>query len=135
MIVKTFVLRDSAVFGRFLQWIGTNWEGQAAIDKPMVVQVFPWDAPVSPAQRGFYHGAVLKQIEAGAWVNGKQFPAKVWHEHFKAMVLGRNEKTGRPISSESLGMAGYAEFTEKVMQHAADTLGVEFDFVLPKEPS
>ncbi len=37
--------------------------------------------------------ALLREVAATVWINGKQFSDEVWHEHFKRQFIGREEIT------------------------------------------
>lgn len=89
-------------------------------------------------QRRYYHGCVLKIISQQAEVNGQKFDLKTWKEHFRAEYLGykvrtvKNPMTGKKVrrrervSTEDLGIKGYAHLIERVTAFAVTTLGVEF---------
>lgn len=89
-------------------------------------------------QRRYLHGYVLKTIAQQARPGGQQFDPKVWKEHFRSEFLGfkvvttvnplTRKKTRRRVrvSTEDLGVKGYAEYIERVTAYAATELGVEF---------
>ena len=90
------------------------------------------------AQRAYYHGVILKQIAEQAKPNGEKFPLKVWKEWFRKEYLGFktvtfvNPMTGKKsrrrvrISTEDLGVKGYANLIERVTAFACNELGVQF---------
>jgi hypothetical protein len=100
---------------------------------------------ITEKQRAYYHAVVLTEIAAFARPNGVQFPFKVWKEHFRKEYLGHkvvtavNPMTGRKsrrrvrISTEDLGIAGYAELIDRVIAFAATDLGVQVSEPLPPE--
>jgi hypothetical protein len=104
-----------------------------------------YEDDITEKQRGYYHAVVLTEIAAFARPNGVQFPMKVWKEHFRKTFLGHkvvsavNPMTGRKsrrrvrISTEDLGIAGYAELIDKVIAFAATDLGVQVSEPLPPE--
>lgn len=100
---------------------------------------------ITDKQRAYYHAVVLTEIAAFARPNGQQFPMVVWKEHFRSMFLGFkvrtaiNPMTGRKsrrrvrVSTEDLGIAGYANLIDRVIAFAATDLGVEVSEPLPPE--
>lgn len=108
------------------------------------------DLTVAPAldsigakQRGFLHGVVLPQIAEQAYIGDKRerFTAEVWKEWFHRRFIpdrwvmrklpGAKRKTPHRerVSSERLGVKGYSEFIDKIIDTAVVELGVQFDFV------
>ena len=89
-------------------------------------------------QRKFYHSYILKTIANKAEVNGQKFDLKTWKEHFRSEFLGhktvttKNPMTGKKVrrrvrvSTEDLGVKGYAEYIDRVAAFAATDLGIEF---------
>jgi hypothetical protein len=126
MMVKVFVLREAQYVSRMLGWLNEHWRQMASAGKPLVIQVHPFDAPISPAQRGFYHGSVLKEISEATGI-----AAETWHDYYKAKFIGVHDRTGKALSSETLSMAEYAIYTEQVMADAVQEKGIEFSFDRP----
>lgn len=103
-----------------------------------VVEVRTAEDCKTDKQRRYLHGYVLMTIAREARVNGQQFDMRVWKEHLRAEFLGhktvthRNPITGKKVrrrervSTESLGVKGYAEYIDRVTAYAATELGVEF---------
>lgn len=89
-------------------------------------------------QRGFYHGVILKEISQQAAPMGVKHGLAVWKEFFRAEFLGhRTQTTINPItgkksrrrvrvSTEDLGVKGYAQLIDKVTAYAVTELGVRF---------
>jgi hypothetical protein len=70
---------------------------------------------------------VLNEIAANAWVDGKQYSAEAWHEHFKRQFIGTEELPGGStagISTTTLDVGAFSEYIERVIQYAAEHLGV-----------
>lgn len=98
---------------------------------------------ITEEQRGFYHAVVLTEIAQFARPNGQQFPMAVWKEHFRSQFLGFktvtaiNPITGRKsrrrvrVSTEDLGIAGYARLIDRVIAFAATELNVVVSEPLP----
>ncbi len=84
----------------------------------------------SPAQNRRYWGrGVLAQIAEQAAVNGKLYPADVWHEQFKRQFIGVIElPNGQLIgkSSTKLTTKEFCDFCDEVEAWAATELGVRF---------
>jgi hypothetical protein len=125
-----------------LPWVGE----QMKAGRELVADFRLLDDAITEAQRGFYHGVVLDEIARFARPSGgQQFPLKVWKEYFRSEFLGFkvvttvNPITGRKsrrrvrISTEDLGVRGYAEFIDKVIAFAATDLGVVVSQPLPPE--
>jgi hypothetical protein len=109
----------------------------------VLVVVGPALEPIGIQQRKFLHGPVLGQIAERARVAGERYVIDVWKEYYRKKFLGTNgaryemqklpgQKRATPrrivISTESLGIRAYAEFTNKVIDDATLELGVEFVF-------
>lgn len=79
--------------------------------------------------RRYWGNGVLKQIAEQAVVNGKMYPAEVWHEQFKRQFIGIIELPSGEVvgkSSTDLTKGEFCEFCEKVEAWAATELGVVF---------
>lgn len=89
----------------------------------------------TPAQNRRYWGnGVLAQIAAQAVVNGRMFPAEVWHEQFKRLFIGVIELPNGEVigkSSTELDTKEFCEFSDKVEAYAATELGVTFYDLMP----
>lgn len=109
---------------------------------PHVVEVRPYEDKLSDQQRRYYHGHILTEIARQARPDGKQYPMSVWKEFFRDRFLGTKRKacvnpiTGRKskrnvrVSTEDLGVRGYANLIERVTAFAVTDLGVNFDMTL-----
>lgn len=79
--------------------------------------------------RRYWGNGVLKQIAEQAVVNGRLYPAEVWHEQFKRQFIGVTElPCGQVIgmSSTNLTTQEFCEFCDQVEAYAASELGVTF---------
>lgn len=102
----------------------------------MVATVEPYEDAKTDEQRGYYHGVVLEHIAEHGRANGQQFPMPMWKEYFRAKYLGfkvrtyRDPMTGKKvrrrerISTEDLGVKGYANLIDKVIAFASVDLGL-----------
>lgn len=90
----------------------------------------------SKQNRRYWGGGVLAQIAAQAVVNGRQYPAEVWHEQFKRQFIGVEELPSGEVvgkSSKGLDTAEFSAFCDQVEAWAATELGVTFYDLAPRE--
>lgn len=86
--------------------------------------------------RRYWGRGVLAQIAEQAVVNGKLYPAEVWHEQFKRQFIGVIElPNGQVIgkSSTELDKAEFCRFCDEVEAFAVTELGVVFYDLEPRE--
>lgn len=79
--------------------------------------------------RRYWGNGILKQIAEQAAVNGKLYPAEIWHEQFKRQFIGVFElPSGEVIgkSSTKLTTKEFCDFSDQVEAYAATELGVVF---------
>lgn len=82
-----------------------------------------------PQNARYWGGGVLKQIAEQAVVNGKLYPADVWHEQFKRQFIGVIElPNGEVIGMSSTGLSTteFCTFSDQVEAWAATEMGVVF---------
>ena len=82
-----------------------------------------------PQNRRYWGKGVLAQVAAQAVVNGRQFPAEVWHEMFKRMFIGVVELPNGDVigmSSTDLDTEQFSDFCAQVEAFAATEHGVTF---------
>lgn len=96
--------------------------------------------PIKPKQRKFLRDVVCAQIAEQASVDGVRYTKELWHEYFRKRFLGsrweerqlpgETEPTSIeiPISSETLGVKGYSEHTDLVIDTAITEFRVTFQF-------
>jgi hypothetical protein len=81
-------------------------------------------------QNARYWGkGVLAQIAEQATVNGRLYPAEIWHEQFKRQFIGVIElPNGQVIGESSTGLttSEFCDFSDQVEAFAASELGVVF---------
>ena len=126
-MMKSFVLRDEVNCRQLYTFLRSNWLAMAQAGRPLGVLVAEHKAKRTGPQNRFYWGAALRSIAENAWVDGKQYSAEAWHEHFKRQFIGVEETPdgGRVgISTTTLDVAAFSEYVERVMQYAAEHLGV-----------
>lgn len=112
--------------------------GEALIEagKPVKCVVCEWEDDISARQRGFLHGAVLKQIsEQARGDKGERYRMEVWKELYRSQFLGSTWEmvNGKPIeirnSTEDLGVKAYSEYIDRVIADAVTEWGVVFRFI------
>ena len=126
-MMRSFVLRDEVNCRQLYAFLRSNWLAMAQAGKPLGVLVAEHKAKRTGPQNRFYWGAALRSIAENAWVDGKQYSAEAWHEHFKRQFIGVEETPGGGrvgISTTTLDVAAFSEYVERVMQYAAEHLGV-----------
>lgn len=82
-----------------------------------------------PQNRRYWGKGVLAQVAEQAVVNGRLYPAEVWHEQFKRQFIGVDElPNGQLIgkSSTKLSTTQFSDFCTQVEAYAATELGVTF---------
>ena len=90
----------------------------------------------SKQNKRYWGKGVLAQIAEQAVVNGRQYPAEVWHEQMKRQFIGVIElPNGQLIgkSSTELDTAEFSAFCDQVEAWAATELGVTFYDLAPRE--
>lgn len=82
-----------------------------------------------PQNRRYWGKGVLAQIAEQAVVDGRLYPAEVWHELFKKKFIGLVELPDGSFigkSSRDLTTTQFSEFCTAVEAYAAQELGVTF---------
>ena len=67
--------------------------------------------------------ALLREVAATVWIDGRQFTDEVWHEHFKRQFIGQEEITLpsgateiRGISTTTLNVADMGRYMDEISQ-------------------
>ena len=133
-MMRTFVLREDRNAQALYAFLKANWRACADQGKPLAVQVMPEKSKRSQEQNRRYW-AVLQEVEAQAWINGRQFAAEVWHENFKRTLLGcvdlpNGQVMG--ISTTTLSVGEFADYMTRVEHWATENLGVQFSDPAPE---
>lgn len=104
----------------------------------LAVELRDAEADKTKEQRGYYHGVVLAEITAQVRPGGQRYSLQVWKEYFRDMFLGdrqvtfTNPITGEKlvksvrVSTEELGVKGYARLIDQVIAWGAAEYGVKF---------
>jgi NinB protein len=123
----SYIVRDEKILARVLAMIRGNWQAMAARNEAMVVQLSAETTTRSPeANRRYW--ALLTDIAASAWVDGRQFSKEAWHAHFVGLLLPKIEGPhGQmlPISTTMLTTREFAHFMGQVEAYAATELALE----------
>lgn len=130
-LLRVFVLRQDGHLRQLQGFIGANWEACAKNGKPLEVVISEHRAKRSVEQNAKLH-ALLSEIAGNAWVNGKQFDADTWKEHFRRLYIGTEEiilpdgkRIERGISTTTLDVEQFSSLIEKINAYAATELGLE----------
>lgn len=126
-ISRTFVLRDRQNANSLWTFLKENWEAMAAAGKPIAITAQEHRAKRSGDQNKRYW-AMLNDIAASAWLDGRQFSAQAWHAWFAAQFVGCEDLPGggsTAISTTTLNVEEFAAYMTRVEAYAAQELGVE----------
>lgn len=66
--------------------------------------------------------AILREIAAGLWMDGRQYSDTVWHEYFARQFIGCIDLPGggqSSISTTTLSIAEFGDYMTQVEQFAA----------------
>jgi len=132
--MKTFILREQRHLDNLIAFLTQNWEAMSKTKHPMAVECRQDSVKRSQAANRLYW-ATLHQIEAQAWVEGRQYPSVVWHEFAKRKFIGVVDLPGQGTMSQSstgLNTQEFADYIQKVEYWAQSELGV--CLVDPSEP-
>ncbi len=115
------------------KWLKPNLIEQRKI----VLEARYYEDAKTDEQRRYYHAVVLDTIARNKVINGQKYPMRIWKEFFRDKFLGvrrktvvnpmtgRNRRTNLRVSTEELGVRGYARLIEQVSYFAVTELGVE----------
>lgn len=127
---RLFELRHEAHLIACIAFLKMNWYSCQAQGEPLRVEIHQRGNRRTLEQNRRYW-AVLNEIADQAWVDGKQYDADTWHEHFRRAFIGKNEVVmpsgeiiERGISTTTLNVSEFADFMGKIEAYAAGQLGV-----------
>lgn len=124
---RVFVLRNPANCQALYAFLKANWEPMATDNRPLMVRVDEYKSKRSREQNKRYW-AIIEQIAAGAWFNGKRYSGEAWHHAFRLMFIGGQDTPNgavMPLSTTDLNVADFNEYMTKVEAYAATELAVE----------
>lgn len=130
---RVFVLSSDTAARSLWAFLKANWRTLADSQKPLAVTVMQHKPRRTDAQNARLH-AMLQEIAAQAWVDGKQYSPAAWKEWYRREFLPveRIELPGGSVKEETtstrdLDIERFAEFMQRVEEHAVTTLGVQFN--------
>lgn len=133
-LYKEFTLRNGSVWNLLVAFVKANAPGCADKGQPLRVIVTAEERKRNEVQNRFYWGAVLRDISAQAWVDGKQFDKDTWHEYFARMYGVLDELTlpdGEIVtlrkSTTKMSVGEFSTYLNAIQAYAAGQLCVEFD--------
>lgn len=126
-ISRTIVLRNESNAQNLWSLLKSNWKALAAAGKPLAITVEEHRAKRS-TQANRRYWALLNEIAANAWLDGRQFSAAAWHSWFAATFIGCEDLPGGgtvAISTTTLNVEEFAAYMTRIEVYAAQELGVE----------
>ena len=114
------------------------------LDGTLELVIRPYKRPQSHEQRKLMWGIRLAEISQQAWIGGRQWPVKVWHEVFKERYLPDAPVEGETLdgyvkwldmpdgsrkmvgSTTKLTTKGQVNYMTQIEVYAAQELGVQF---------
>lgn len=124
---RLFVLRTEQNAQALHAFLKANWRSLADAGTPLACSIAEHKAKRNTKQNRLYW-ALLNDISANAWVDGKQYSADAWHEWAKQRFIGCEETPGggkSGISTTTLDVGSFADFITKLQAYAATDLGLE----------
>lgn len=98
------------------------WSAAKQFAEPFELVVRPLKAKRSTDQNRRMW-ALLREVAATVWIDGRQFSDEVWHEHFKRQFIGQEEivlpsgaKEIRGISTTTLNVADMGRYMDEITQ-------------------
>lgn len=128
---RTFVLREQHI-EPCVAFIRSNAPAMALAGTPLSVTITEHKAKRTIEQNARLH-AILADIAAHAWVDGRQYDVETWKEYFRQKFIGTEEiilpggkRIERGISTTTLSVGDFSAFMDQVEEYAVAQLGVEF---------
>lgn len=125
---RTFVLRGDTNAQALWNFLKHNWRALADAGKPLAITVAEHRAKRSGEQNKRLW-ALLNEIAEQAMLDGKQYSAEAWHEHFKRTLIGVEELPGGGsvgISTTKLNVEEFGAYMTRIEAYAAQNFGIEF---------
>lgn len=126
---KVFILRSDTQAAALATFLRLNRQACANAGKPLQVIVMQHGDKRHNAQNALMW-VLLGQIAEQAMIDGRQYSAVCWHEHFKGLLLGFVDLPNggkMPISTTDLTVQEFAEYVTRLQATAAQSLGVVFE--------
>lgn len=140
---KTIVLREARHANAAVMMINANWEAMAKDGRFMAVYLVEHKEKRSNEQQGLMW-IRLGEIAEQAWLEGRRYDDKVWHEYFKEQFLPEEDgpsksarngykkweylPNGKRVcvgSTTQLTTSGMADYQTQIEAYGA-SLGVQF---------
>jgi hypothetical protein len=116
---ETIILRGEPQKLR-LSSILKNWKQMLAQGKPLAVTIGIAKQKRTIDQNRMLH-ALVNQLSAEVWIDGKQFGPEAWKEHVRQKFIGTEEielpdgrRIERGISTTTLDVADFSELLEQL---------------------
>ena len=125
---RTFILRNSGLIEAVCAFLRDNAGAMAKAGTPLCVTVTEHKSKRTLEQNARYW-ALLNDIAANSWIEGRQFSSEAFHEFFKRRFIGCEDTPGGGtvgISTRTLNVGDFADYMMKVEQYATDELAVTF---------
>lgn len=125
---RTFILSGERPAQSLWAFLKANWRAMADAGKALAVTVTEHQSKRSVEQNRRYW-ALLNDVSANAWVQGKQYSSDAWHELFKRQFIGMDELPNGElagISTTKLNVGEFGDYMTKVECYAVEQLGVTF---------
>jgi hypothetical protein len=136
-LYRSFVLETPSIWKVIVEFVKRHAQASIAREAPLHLFIVSDDLDRLDVQVAFYWSVVLKRIAEDAWVDGKQFPAKNWHEQLAGEFLGFVEvvdkKTQQPklqrrsIARGCITVGEMARYTIQVQAWAANNFSIDWD--------
>lgn len=142
-LCRTFVLTGETPAQLLWAFLKANWLAMARDGRPLQVVVSEYKARRSAEQNSRMWAAITQQIAEQAWVNGRQYSEKVWHEHLKEQFLPAEDGPSKRVrkgyrkwadmpdgtlrligSTTQLTTYGMTEYQTAIEAYATQELGV-----------
>jgi hypothetical protein len=128
-IHKIFIVRDRDILRNLGVYIRDNWEAAAERGEPLMVEISLEDAQRSDEANRYYWGVTLKQVAEQAWWDGKQWPARAWHEDLKERFAPRIDTPAglsKPMSTADMSHKVFQRYVKDCETYAITELHVQF---------
>jgi hypothetical protein len=132
-LYKEFVLSGPAVWQLVKELVREHAKAYIERGAPLVLIVTTQDKRRAEWANREYWGFVLRPIAEQVFVNGLQFSADAWHEHYASMFCPKTEITlpsgeiiSRRKSTSDMGHKEFKEYMDRVRSDAAQEHGVVF---------
>lgn len=132
-LYREFVISGESVWKTFVALVREHAKAYIERGTPIRLIVTTEERRRTVEQNAFYFGVVLREIAEKAWVNGQQFSAAAWHEHYAEMycprvevVLPTGEIFNRRMSTSEMKTKQFSDYVTRVQANAASEHAVEF---------